>query len=91
MKAMLKFPLGMGMNEVVIPGGLLKGCTVGHQPGELGTLQLWTLADTDKPLNTSHIYLAVTGEELPKDVEFLNLGTVLLNGGGFVVHALLIK
>jgi hypothetical protein len=89
MKSVLKFPLNNGMNSLQIPGGL-NGTTFGHQPGEPAPVQMWTITDSDQVVETVNIYLAVTGETLPEGVEYRMLGTVLLYGGAFVVHALLV-
>lgn len=94
MKAMLKFGLQVGMNAVHIPGGLSSesgGAHIAHQPGKPEPLQLWTLVDDTKDTVVEHIYVALTGEELPAGKHYCNLGTVLLHGGGFVVHALYVK
>ncbi|QBJ04531.1 hypothetical protein HOV23_gp042 [Pseudomonas phage Lana] len=78
------------MNVLEIPGGL-GGASVHFQPDQVsGVVQLWTMADMDKPTWTANVYLTVTGEEL--DIEHLGsfIGTVLLNGGTYAVHALLV-
>lgn len=90
MKAMLKYKLELGMNTINVPGGLC-GHHVAPQPGVQGLCQLWTMADTDKPEEPYHVYVAATGESLPETQRFDYLGTVLLNGGAMVFHALLVK
>lgn len=92
MKAMLKFPLNVGMNVLQIHGGIdVATASVESQTGQSALLQMWTLVDSSKELQGVHIYVAVTGEPLPENVHYINLGTVLMHGGGFVVHALLLK
>lgn len=94
MKAMLKYSLDFGENILSIPGGLTRengGAQIAHQPGQMKPLQLWTLVDDSQPVVTEHIYVAVTGEALTEGHAYYNLGTVLLNGGGFVVHALYVR
>lgn len=77
-----KFQLSTGENTLEIQGGL---CGV-HLAGQAGTLCLWTTADLDQPVQTVKLYVAVTGETIP--VEWSSyLGTALLNGGAFVLHA----
>lgn len=88
MKAMLKFPLQTGANTLRIPGGLKYNCHVAHQPGQTHPLQLWQLVDMDCESVAEDVYVCVTGEELPDGFHYNSLGTVLLQGGGFVVHAL---
>lgn len=87
MKVMLKFGLRTGMNAIHIAGGLC-GYHIEHQPGQPEPLQLWTMVDTSQEVIVEHIYVTVTGDPLPADKKFNYLGTALLNGGGFVVHAL---
>lgn len=89
MRMVGKYPLNSGMNTLQIPGGL-NGTTFGHQPGQPAVVQMWTLVDTAEPEETVHVYVAVTGEPLPENMNYTLLGTVLLNGGAFVVHALLV-
>lgn len=88
MKAMLKFPLQTGANTLRIPGGLKYNCHVAHQPGQPAPLQLWQLVDTAEQAVAEDVYVCVTGEELPDGFHYNSLGTVLMAGGGFVVHAL---
>jgi len=90
MKAMLKYGLDVGMNVIHVPGGIFN-YQVAHQPGQAKPLQLWTQVDDTKAVVEEHIYVAVTGEELEADKYYQNLGTVLLHGGGIVVHALHIQ
>jgi hypothetical protein len=94
MKAMLKYGLDTGMNVIHIPGGLSSqsgGPHIAHQPGQTMPLQMWTLVDDTRPDVVEHIYVAVTGEALPEGPTYSLLGTVLIHGGAFVVHALYIK
>ena len=95
MAAMLKYPLNVGMNVLQLPAFTdLTNATVQHQPGQTHPIQMWVLADPSYPqAEDVHIYVALTGESLPlaPNQAYHNLGTVQLNGGGFVVHALLLK
>lgn len=88
MKAMLKYSLQTGQNILHIPGGLNNNARVDHQPGQQASLQLWTLVDDTLPIVEECVYVAVTGEPLPVGHSYYNLGTVLLHGGAFVLHAL---
>lgn len=87
MRTIYQYPLVFGMNDLKIPGGIC-GATVGHMPGQLGKVQLWTAVDPYKPLEMAHVFLAKTGEEIPENCSLI--GTVLLNGGAVAVHALLV-
>lgn len=89
MKRMLKFSLVAGDNFLTMPGGLSHGAHVDRQAGSVGELQLWNLVDDTRPDRTEHVFVCCTGDELPEGFDYFNLGTVLINGGGGVVHALL--
>lgn len=78
---MFKYELVGGENTLMVPGGGAF-CHVGAVAGRV---YLWTGA-TDEPEKPLKVYLAGTGEELPKTCEE-HLGTALLNGGAVVVHA----
>jgi len=94
MKAMLKFGLKVGHNHIRMPGGLSSaagGAQIAHQPGQQDPLQLWCLVDDSHEEVVEHIYVALTGEALDYNKTYHLMGTVLLNGGGFVVHALYVK
>lgn len=94
--AMHKFPLRVGKN-VVTAGSVLSApnCHVGVQ-GQ--ALQLWAAVDMPAGATSEHsnavdqeIYVALTGEQVPYESYRCQLiGTVLMNGGGFVVHAFII-
>jgi hypothetical protein len=89
MRKVLKYKLELGHNAPLIPGGVLDGHTIAGQAGAQGLCQLWTAVDMDLPEQPVPIFLAATGEELPENSEYL--GTVLLNGGALVFHAVLLK
>lgn len=88
---MLKYGLNIGHNVLQVPGGLSVDSTAQHQPGQREPLQLWTLVDDKLPPVQAEIYVAVTGEDLDPNKNYINLGTCLLQGGGFVLHALFIQ
>lgn len=93
MLSVLKYRLELGINTILIPGGLSGKCHVAPQPGVQGLCQLWALADLDKPEQPVKVYVAATGEQInePDNHSIEYLGTVLLSGGAMVFHALLIK
>lgn len=88
MRKVLKYKLDLGMNLLQIPGGMT-GHTIAGQPGQMGLCQLWTVVDPEAPEQSVSVYLAATGEALPDNIDYL--GTVLLNGGALVFHALLVR
>lgn len=90
MKAILKYGLETGMNTLEIPGGLC-GVHIQHQPGQQKPLQLWTRVDDSRPVETVKIFVTVTGEPLPEDGHYSFLATAQLNGGAFVLHAMLVQ
>lgn len=93
---MHKFPLRTGKNIVTVGSRIsAPNCHVAVQAREL---QLWAAVDIPQgsdPFNSNaveqEVYVALTGETLPYASHRCQLiGTVLMNGGGFVVHAFLI-
>lgn len=88
MKQVQKYKLELGMNTLSIPGGL-NGAHIAYQPGVQGLCQLWTMGSPGEPDQAVSIFVAATGQLVDLPVDYL--GTVLLNGGGIVFHALLVK
>lgn len=93
---MHKFPLQTGKNIVTAGSRICApNCHVAVQAQEL---QLWAQVEIPKGADPLHsnavdneVYVALTGEALPYASERCQLiSTVLMNGGGFVVHAFLI-
>lgn len=94
--AMHNFPLRTGKNLIVTGGRICApNCHVAVQAREL---QLWAAVDVDPTGSaeqsvavTHEVYVALTGEHLPYAAHRCQLiSTVLMDGGGFVVHAFLI-
>ena len=83
-----KYPLKTGDNTLQIPGGLF-GC---HFAFQHDVPTLWTTANTDKPDEEFHIYVALTGEPIPYDRNRIGyMGTAVFGVGSYVVHAYLIE
>lgn len=94
--AMHKFPLRTGKN--LITAGSRICAPNSHVAVQARELQLWTAVDLEPAGSpeqsealTQEVYVALTGETLPYEAYRCQLiSTVLMDGGGFVVHAFLI-
>lgn len=93
---MHKFPLRTGKNVIVADSKLCgPNC---HVAVQAQGLQVWAQVEIPKGASPEHrnavdneIYVALTGEALPYAAHRCQyIGTVLMNGGGFVVHAFII-
>lgn len=93
---MHKFPLKIGKNLITAGSRICApNCHVAVQAQEL---QLWAAVDVEPAGSpeqsvalTQEVFVALTGETLPYATHRCDLiSTVLMNGGGFVVHAFLI-
>ena len=86
---LLKFRLHPGMNKIPVAANLqARLCYINDQDGKItGWFQVATYPNLQLPAHEYEVYLALTGETVPDDYNYVCSHQLHEGGGYFVVHA----
>ncbi len=57
-----------------------------HVDVQNGQVQLWAMVNPDRPTRPYLIHMFGTGHIVPKGLEMIHIGSVMLEGGALVFH-----